>query len=84
MKTMVIDAEFGRMQPGGAYLKVENDRLLLGVWSGEQENVMVLAPRDIAGIKAFLNGVLAHAVDGAPLPRPWHVSGNVQAIHDHE
>jgi len=84
MKIMVIDSEFGRLQPGGAYLKVENDRLFLGVWSSTQENVMVLSPRDIAGIRAFLNGVTAHAVDGAPLPRPWHVSGNVQETHDHE
>lgn len=78
MKKIVI--EQNPPQQGGAYLKVEDGKVLLGIWNGNQESVMVLAPRDIAGIKSFLGGVTAHAVDGLPSPRPWHVNGTVHEV----
>lgn len=81
MKKIVI--EQNPSAQGGAYLKIEGGKILLGLWGGDHESVMILAPHDVAGIRAFLNGVTAYTVDGALLPRPWHVRGNVQAIRDH-
>lgn len=78
MKKIVI--EQNQPQQGGAYLKIEDGKLLLGIWNENQESVMVLAPRDWAGIKAFFDGVTKHVIDGAEIPRPWHVNGIVHEV----
>lgn len=79
MKKIVI--EQNPTQQGGAYLKIEDGKVLLGVWNESQESVMVLAPRDIAGIKAFMDGVTATWRDkNSPPPRPWHVTGTVHEV----
>lgn len=76
MKKVVI--EQSQPQPGGAYLKVEDGKVQLGIWNGDQESVMVLHPRDLAGIKVFFDRVIAHTIDGADIPRTWHVNGTVK------
>ena len=78
MKKIVI--EQNQQQQGGAYLKIEDGKVLFGIWNGNQESVMVLHPRDVAGIKGFFDGVTSHVIDLAPVPRSWHVNGIVQEV----
>lgn len=75
MKKIVI--EQSQPQQGGAYLKVEDGKVLLGIWNGDQESVMVLDPRDGPRIQMFFDDVIAHVIDCADIPRAWHVNGTV-------